>query len=222
MPTHEQFVRIVKDLWIENRSSLEASAAASRAVRNDPNWMWKVLVQSFCTIGGSANLDRKLEKYGSMLSWTSVSAMTDEARSALFYDLPNPVRRHIATPGLEHAFVRIRDAGGPAALTAEYERLETAKERMGFLRSFRGIGAKYSRNIPMDVYDEKVLDYFALDSRLNKILDHLTPNLPRSYRIRENYLRRVAEEAGVPNAWFLDRLLYSHHSTVVIRLVSAP
>jgi hypothetical protein len=221
MKTHEAFVGLIVDSWQMHRVELERRAEAARQKRDDPDWFWDVLVTSFCTLGGSANLEVKQAKYGSRVAWSSVLAVSPDERASLFRDLPNPRWRKQVTAALHAAFDRIRSAGGPAEVASQYLALPTAVERIRFLQSFKGIGAKYSRNIPMDVYDETVLDFAALDSRLNNLLD-LVADAPRrgSYRLREDYLRQVRVSAGLPNMWFLDRLLYRQYSAMVEQLKS--
>ncbi|MAL84311.1 hypothetical protein IG389_07875 [Idiomarina abyssalis] len=215
MPNHEKFVSIIKCMWEQKSNELEQLAITAKGVRYDPEWFWTVLVTSFCTLGGSENHEIKRKKYGNALRWSSIEKLPDNERSTLFNDLPNPRRRHIAVPALESAFQCISEAGGPKVVASHYEALQTGKARMKYLRTFKGIGAKYSRNIPMDIYDEFVLDGAALDSRLNELLDMIDGVPTKSqYERRENYLRSVCAEAMLPNMWYLDRMLYNFNDEI--------
>ena len=220
MPNHENFVSVIEHVWKQKSKELEQLACAAKGMRNDPEWFWTVLVTSFCTLGGSENHEIKRKKYGDALKWNSVAKLSENSRATLFNDLPNPRRRHIAAPALEFAFQYIHQAGGPKVAASRYEGLQTGKARIKFLHTFKGVGAKYSRNIPMDIYDEFVLDSAALDSRLNELLDMIDGVPAKSpYERRENYLRSVCAEAGLPNMWYLDRLLYNFNDEVKSRLL---
>lgn len=219
MPSHENFVSAIKHVWDRKSKELEQLACSARGTRNDQEWFWTVLVTSFCTLGGSENNEIKRKKYGDALRWNSVKRLSASERAALFNELPNPRRRHISAPSLEYAFQYIDKAGGPEVAASEYEAIQTGDERMKFLRTFKGIGAKYSRNIPMDIYDEFVLDSAALDSRLNKLLDMIDGAPAKSqYEGRENYLRSVCVEAKIPNMWYLDRMLYNFNDEIQNKL----
>ena len=219
MPTKSDLIKLVQSFWSTSSSDLSQAAEEARRLRDQADWFWNVLVTSFCTMGGSANWDRKREKYGAALHWPAVAALSAHERDELFRDLPNPRRRHMAEPGLKEAFLRIEQAGGPAAIANHYDELTTARERIRFLQSFRGIGAKYSRNIPMDVFDPLVRNNVALDARIHGILDRIEDAPPRqAYKQREDYLRDVRVEAGLPDMWFLDRLLYRHSKEIAEQL----
>ena len=56
-------------------------------------------------------------------------------------------------------------------------REKTAK--IQFLKTFKGIGQKYARNMMMDVYDKDFRDSIAIDARIDGILDKLGLKLSR-------------------------------------------
>lgn len=211
--------RVVAEVWNEHKDDIELLAEAARRQGARDDWFWDEMVTSFCTNGGTANLAKKRARYGDALAWEKVCEMSDDQRAALFHDLPNPVRRSTLAPAIEMAFERIREAGGPAAMVAAYRACPTAAARIAFVQGFHQIGPKYARNIPMDVYDELVQDYYALDQRLLRILKAL-PGVPRTYEAREAYLREICRTAGLPNAWYLDRLLYNYTDKVEARLAA--
>ena len=220
MISRDAFVTLVRQHWMNATDDLERTEAAARLMRQDPDWFWNVMVNSYCTNDGSKNLERKRAKYGEALSWSAIASMTPERRAEIFADLPNPRRRSKLAPALLETFARIRDAGGPRAIATHYESLDSAKARMEFVGSFPQIGEKYRRNIPMDVYDEIVLDQAALDKRLHKLIDLIDGAPPRSpYSAREEYLRAIQRDAGIPTLWRLDRLLYANESTLRQRMV---
>lgn len=109
-----------------------------------------------------------------------------------------------------------RKAGGPTTIRNQYRKLQTAEERIEFLKKVPGIGQKYARNIAMEVCDELVCNHFALDYRLKTLI---RPFLRRnfSYREGEEFLRSVAARLHV-DARTLDRTLYRNYDELKERL----
>jgi len=212
MITVQNFTQQLAALWKQHRDDLCSAFSNAQQIRRDPEWVWNIFVMSMCTYGGSENYTKKCEIYGVSIKWRSVLNMSHENRTDLFSDLPNPRRRHIAMPALESAFERIREAGGPEFVAESYSALGSANDKMKFWLSFKGIGKKYCRNIPMDIGDESFLDHIALDSRLNGLIDKID-GAPQSknYEARERFVIQLGHQAEIPNAWFLDRLLYGFH-----------
>ncbi len=109
-----------------------------------------------------------------------------------------------------------RKAGGPTTIRNQYRKLQTAEERIEFLKKIPGIGQKYARNIAMEVCDELACNHFALDHRLKTLI---SPFLRRnfSYREGEEFLRSVAARLHV-DARTLDRTLYRNYDELKERL----
>jgi hypothetical protein len=213
MITEQNFIKQLNALWKVHRNELSSEFSSAQQLRQDPDWVWNIYVMSMCTFGGSENYRNKRNKYGTKIQWHSILNMSQENRTALFFDLPNPRRRHIITPALESTFQRIREAGGPSCVAENYVALHSAKDKMKFWLSFKGIGKKYCRNIPMDIGDESFLDHIALDSRLNGLIDKVEGAPPSTnYEARERFVIELGQQAEIPNAWFLDRLLYGFHN----------
>lgn len=218
----DRFVSILARLWQEHAPAVHALRDEARERGRDPHWPWNVFLMSMCTYGGSANYARQLERHGAALRWDAVCALSDADRARLFGSLPNPRFRAATTIALEQGFRRIREEGGPEGVLRRYEALATATARVAYWRSYAGVGAKYGRNIPMDVHDPLVQSHLALDHRLHAILDAIEGAPPRQrYREREAFLIGLGERAGIPGAWCLDRLLYSAHATLLDRMANA-
>jgi len=220
MATREQFVGVISGIWETQSESLQHLATRAENVRRiDRKWFWTVLLNSFLTYGGSANLNIKRQRFGDQLTWAKICALSDHGRSLLFWELPNNRFRNPTAQNIEFAFQYIFRNGGPCNAAMIYLAIEDGALRMIYLRTFRGIGAKYSRNIPMDVRDELVLDSVALDHRLHALLDVVEDAPSRSpYTLREEYLRGVCAEVRLPDMWFLDRLLYNYYTAIKIAL----
>ncbi len=211
--TEDQFKQSLQDLWRRHQAALEENLISARAKRDHPCWLWNVYLMSICTNGGSQNYECKRDQYGIELNWDRIVRLCEQDRKTLFSNLPNLRRHSLLAPALNATFQRIRQAGGPGNLAGQYDELTTAAVRMKFWKSFAGIGEKYSRNIPMDIGDELFTEHIALDSRINDLIDRVDGAPRRScYRAREKFVVGLGTEAGIGNAWFLDRLLYRFHN----------
>lgn len=197
----------MKDRLIVQKHEAEEFAA-------DPDWPWSGLVLSFATLGGSANWDSRIKKRRGEFSWASVSSLNNAARGALFHELPNARFRTKVERYIESAFQRIRAKGGPAAVRAEYNALSSSEQRIAYFMLFDGIGEKYGRNIPMDIYDPLVRSSFALDHRLKSILAQLTGKSSMSYRQGEDFLQAVAHDLEI-DGWTFDRVLYARYKQIM-------
>jgi hypothetical protein len=85
--------------------------------------------------------------------------------------------------------------------------------KIRFLRQFRGIGPKYSRNIMMDIYHSEFRQSIAVDSRLKDILNELGI-LKGRYEDFEQFFLDVAHECNL-DGWEIDRILYNFKDDVL-------
>jgi hypothetical protein len=108
---------------------------------------------------------------------------------------------------------RIVAGGGPAALKAHLQSLQGRDSKVAFLRTFRGVGHKYARNMLMDVYHADFRDSIAIDLRIQKISKALGIHF-RTYTEGEQFYLTVAHAVGL-NGWEFDRLLYRFTDDVI-------
>jgi hypothetical protein len=101
---------------------------------------------------------------------------------------------------------RIHVLGGPQAARDQLLALPGRDAKIAFLKTFPGIGDKYSRNLLMDVYHEDFRDSIAIDARIKSIANAHGLTF-RSYSEHEQFWLEVARLAGL-NGWELDRLLF--------------
>jgi len=209
----DKLIRVVLERWAVRRSELELLAEQSLVRADDPDWPWSGFILSFATMGGSDNWINRIEPRKSDYSWQRVCQMSASERAQAAHELANPRRRHIVIPAFEACFQKFQFSGGPSGVRSEYLTYSTARERIAFLRSFQGIGDKYSRNIPMDIYDPLVRNHFAIDHRIKKIFEIINGHVPR-YRFAEEWLNQLARDVGI-NAWYFDRLLYNDYDAIL-------
>lgn len=109
---------------------------------------------------------------------------------------------------------RIRELGGLEGAEQAFEAADGVQAKMDFLRQFKGISDKYSRNIPMDLYHPEFRDFIAVDDRIEDVLEEAGyPLEEREYEEHEEFLRSVAAELDM-EPWALDRTLYSFKEDV--------
>jgi hypothetical protein len=112
----------------------------------------------------------------------------------------------------------VRDHG-PAAVKRKLEACAGRQAKIRFLKTFRGIGDKYARNLMMDVYHPEFRDSIAIDERVSKFSVRLGIDA-WTYKKKEQYFLRAARDAGL-NGWELDRLLYNFTDDV-LRTLDVP
>jgi endonuclease III len=116
-------------------------------------------------------------------------------------------------------FEYVGSMGGPESAKELLLAQPGRDAKIKFLRTFRGIGPKYARNIMMDVYHEEFRDNIALDVRIKSISKAIGLSFSESdYLEHEAFYLEVAHSAGL-NGWELDRLLFNFGDEVKERLL---
>jgi hypothetical protein len=184
---------------------------------DEPEFLWNALVQSFSTLGNSSGYDRLIGN----------PENREKMEYAVMMTLPSAERKKYIEEVLRKANVRfpskkamwlqedlniLAQLGGPEQAKAAFEREPGAASKMKFLERFYGIGKKYARNIPMDVYHPEFHSCIAVDARIKALSKHLGLRFP-TYEAEEQFYLSVAERAGI-EGWDLDRLLYHFEADV--------
>jgi hypothetical protein len=107
---------------------------------------------------------------------------------------------------LAEDFNRVIEMRGPEHAKELLFGLHGRDEKTKFLRGFKGIGKKYSRNLLMDIYDADFRDSIAIDQRILSISKAIGLSF-KDYEEHERFYIAVAKDAGL-NGWELDRLMY--------------
>ncbi|MGA1798684.1 hypothetical protein VH567_07875 [Sphingomonas sp. 4RDLI-65] len=194
----------------DNLKSLKVEAIA---FGEQEDWPWIGFVMSCATYGGSKNWSNNVEPRISLFEWAAVNALSDDERQALFLTVPNPRFLTRTANNLEKIYQSIKNDGGPKVVRERFASLQSAEALIAALKTYPGIGDKYARNMPMDVYHPLVQTHFAFDHRLNAVIQTVIGGLP-PYEVREAMMGRVATEIGI-DAWDLDRVLYSRHTEII-------
>lgn len=178
------------------------------------DFVWHYLLQSFATMGRSSG-------------WHGLIGNTEnyeKLRYELLKEVKDPMLRlrhvkiichqaKVRMPDKKAGFIYrcfdyIEEMGGYVEAKNRLLQCNGRDEKIKFLRTFPGIGEKYSRNIMMDVYHPDFRESIAVDQRINSILRLLGIEL-RRYVEKENFLLGSARLAGL-SGWELDRLMYGN------------
>ena len=205
-------VASLRDLPPHMRAKIDLLKLEGTALRQRPDLLWHLLLQSAATRGNSSGWQRL---FGNPQLIESVSYQTLAA-------LPAPDRepriltalkgagirmQTIKAPRLAVNFERIASMGGVEAATQQMLHLPDQMEKFRFICTFADIGAKYGRNIWMDIYDPSFRTTIAVDDRIKQIAKAMGLEATR-YKEVEAFFCRVAEDSGL-EPWELDRLLYN-------------
>jgi hypothetical protein len=216
--TREKVIKAVQAAAWEHAGALECSKAAAVEHGGHPDWPWNGIVLSAATLGGSWRWDKRVKPiYDAELSWAVLGGLSMEQRQERF----NKVGRYWPRTSafLERMYGRLLQEGGPGVTRSKLA-VMTGSETITFWSAFDGVGPKYARNIMMDVYHPNFRrTYFAIDSRIQKLLPVLGYCGPMRYDAMETFLTELAADIGI-DGWDLDRLLYQRHDDLISSIKS--
>lgn len=163
------------------------------------NFIWEALLISMATMGNSRGkaLVRE-EHHHKLITWEALKALgsSQERLTRLDETLRDAKVRMAAKKALWLAenFLRIEDQGGPDAVKCELQNCEGRGGKIAFLKTFKGIGKKYARNMMMDVYHRDFHDSIAIDARIKKVSETLGVTF-QEYADEERFYLQVAHDA---------------------------
>jgi hypothetical protein len=207
---------VIRSLAEKKRCDLERLKEGQKHwSRHD--FIWHSLLGSFSTMGNArgAELMRDNELY-SRVSWEAISRVPRRTRLKTLCRTLSQAKVRMAekkAAWLNSNFERIREAGGPEAIKRQLEDSSGCEGKIVFLRSFKGIGPKYARNIMMDVYHPDFRNSVAVDARINMVSQALGLAF-ESYEEEEDFCCSVAHAAEV-QPWELDRLIWNFQDEVM-------
>jgi hypothetical protein len=211
--------KIVRAYLGTSQEYLESERIEAKRRIKDEDWPWNGFIISFSTLGGSKNWEQKIRPRSAEFTWSAIENLSNTERAKLFFSLPNPRFRKRVAEFLAQCWHEFENAGGPSQIKRKYFKLETAHDRIQYLKSFPGIGEKYARNIAMDVCDPLVSEHFALDHRLKSLVKSAVKrNL--EYSEAESFLKIVADRLCV-DCWTLDRVLYRNYEPISRELATS-
>jgi len=209
MNVEERLVRAVLNVYKKNREVIDPEKLVTLRWEM-PDLIWELLLLSFSSMGNSSGmrLVQTPELHDSvrfdLLSKLGLDQRLARLRSTLKaagVRWPNQKAGRLA-----ENFDRIQREGGPESVKSKLSEQPGRDAKIKFLRTFRGIGDKYARNMMMDVYHEDFRESIAIDERIKKISKTLGLEFG-TYDEAERFFLEIAHRAGI-NGWKLDRLLY--------------
>ncbi|MBC8493044.1 MAG: hypothetical protein H8D43_04585 [Chloroflexi bacterium] len=219
----QRLAAIAKSLADEKRDLLEKFKAEYHQLERS-DFVWHYLLQSFATMGNARGWDGLIGN-GDNYEKVTFDALAQLSplyrRSVLEQTLRDakvrmPVKK---AEWLARNFDRIVEMGGLAEVKAALLSKSGREDKIRFLKSFVGIGDKYSRNIMMDVYHPDFRESIAIDARITSLSNELGLSFD-GYEEHEQFYLDVAHEAGL-SGWELDRLIFNFREEIIFRLHQA-
>lgn len=209
--TRARLIEITKIIASRNKARLDELKAEYVRLQKD-DFVWYHLLQSFATMGRSSGWHGLIgnKKNYSKVTYEALEVLSPEAREAQVRDTCRIAKIRMPDKKADYilgCFEAVQKKGGPLVAKNRLLSLPGREAKIEFLKSFPGIGDKYSRNIMMDVYHEDFRDSIAVDARIKNISEAFGLVFP-SYSAHETFYLSVAAEAGL-NGWELDRLMYN-------------
>jgi hypothetical protein len=207
----ERLIGITKAIASRRKARLDELKAEYVRLKND-DFVWYHLLQSFATMGRSAGWHGLIgnKKNYSKVTYEALIVLSPEAREAQVRETCRLAKIRMPDKKADYilgCYDAVHKMGGPLAAKNRLLSLPGRDAKIAFLKSFPGIGEKYSRNIMMDVYHEDFRDSIAIDVRIKNVSEAFGLVFS-SYSAHETFYLSVAAGAGL-NGWELDRLMYN-------------
>ena len=207
--------QVLEDTDARERIDEQKKVAKERRERADT--LWFELILSMATLGKSqGSVLATDDDYYSKVRYHQLPDMEEAERTDRLEEVlldagvrfPNKKARYIST----HVD-RIEEMGGLESAQEEFEYMDGEEKKMQFLKGFKGIGDKYSRNIGMDLYHPDFRNTVAVDTRIGNVTAELEIDF-NSYEREEEFYVSVAEQLSM-TPWELDRTLYRYTDEVI-------
>jgi hypothetical protein len=223
LEARDRLAAVLRDLAClpECKKKIEELKKDSRYL-DEPDFVWRSLVESSSSWGNSRGYEGLFvgnPRNYDRITFDTLSGLSslDRFRMLLKTLSASKVRMSKKKAGfLAENFEMIEAMGGLAAAKAKLLGQPTREAMMVFLEQFRGVGAKYSRNILMNVYHSLFHESVAVDDRIKSISQELGLSF-RPYPEGEQFYLAVAQMAGL-SGWEVDKLLYNFKDEVIASL----
>jgi len=214
----ERLVKAIRVVYANRGAKIRASTTSKSWDKDD--FLWEAILLSLSTMGNSRG--GKLVHDPTLHNQVTFDAL----RNCSPHNRQSHLEGALQAAGVRMSkkkagwllsnFDRMVAGGGPAALKRQLEACDGRDAKLKFLKTFRGIGNKYARNMMMDVYHPDFRDSIAFDVRLGKVVDELGL-ASKDYGEIEDFFLAAAHEAGL-NGWHMDRLIYGFTKEVLAAL----
>lgn len=211
-----KLLSIVRKLYPEFVRELEEEKRRGATLWEKPDFIWEALLGSMATMGDSRG--KRLVEDVDLHQRVVFSALGTLSPARRFRVLENTMRQaevrwyRKKARWLADNFSRLVADGGPEGAKQTLESCPGREAMMRFLRSFRGIGEKYARNVMMDAFHPCFRESIAFDARLKNVSAALGVQFS-DYRQAEEFFLDVAHQAEL-SGWELDRLIYKGYERI--------
>lgn len=176
------------------------------------DFIWHALLCSIATLGNERGYQGLIanEKNYMRVSFAALSKISHAKRLSHIETVLRDAKVRMPAQKANWLFENhriISEMGGVEKVTTHALSIKGREEKMRFLKTFRGVGNKYARNIWMDVFHKDFRDSMAIDLRINQITAALGYEF-KTYEEHEIFYQKIARESGLLT-WEVDRLLYN-------------
>jgi len=196
-------------MQIDLRRELEVLKAKGAESRKQKDLLWRKLCEVVATTGSVVHANEFMAMYEDRLAFDKLSTSEPERTHDIFRALEEanvPRWRQIKAQHLSANYELVNQLGGPVDATIEMLKQEGRQSKMQWLLQFHGVGAKYSRNIWMDICDPDFCNSIALDARVKTFAEKL--GFDRNSNTLEADLLEFAKSCKL-NGWEFDRLVFN-------------
>ena len=219
----EVLAPIIESAYTRHAADLERHKAGREQLYAE-DFLWKRLLVSMATMGNSRGWDGLIDDANNyrLVTYEELAGLGPAERLDRLRDVLG--RAKVRMPAkkaqwLAGDFDRIQALGGLQTANERFRAMNDRDEIIAFLTSFSGIGPKYARNIPMDVYHPAFRETVAIDERITTISETLGLAFA-GFLEHEAFYLHVAKRVGL-EGWELDRLLYNFNDEILLELRSA-
>ena len=219
----KKLIVLLKNLSPEMERRLREIKRESKNIEQRTDFIWHALLVSVATLGnerGYQGLIANAENYN-RVSFEFLSKIAHAKRLAHIEKILRLAKVRMPAQKARWLFENheiISTMGGAEKVTVLALSLKGKEAKMRFLKTFRGVGDKYARNIWMDVFHRDFRDSMAIDLRINQITATLGFEF-KSYEEHEKFYQEIARECGLLT-WEVDRLLYNYKEHFLHKLLS--
>ncbi|GAB1421909.1 hypothetical protein MASR2M15_21080 [Anaerolineales bacterium] len=216
----EQLASAINFFLPKVQRMLDERKQQGEALLKRDDFVWQALLNSMSTWGKFRYSElMENEALYSMVVYDSISGILDHnKRHEILLEAFTEAGLRYQTSKAKYMTLNynlIQEKGGIDKAKQEYLSKSNIEEKKQFWKAFHGIGPKYSRNIPMDIYDKDFRDSIAVDERLKGIAEKLgfKDKEQSDYALMERFFLDVAKECKL-TGWEIDRILFNYVSCV--------
>lgn len=205
-------------MLIDLRAELKSMRDGAEDRKSRRDLLWYKLCGVAATSGSTVHAEDFMAMYDERLAFDKLP-VTSKARISRILEalkeakVPRYQQKKAQDLSWNYDFIK-KHYGDPEKATREMLTLKGRNEKEEWIRRFRGVGKKYSRDIWMDICDPEFSDSIAVDARVKSFAEKLDIRDPT--RLEEKLLE-FAKSCGL-EGWELDRLIFNFGGLILRRI----